>query len=140
MITVADLAADQGADGIFCFYICFISDGITQVCFGAVVPNGSTVGFGGIAFFFELVQITANGFFRNSVMRCKLRNNNTLLRSEFIHDFFFSFYCKHRNPSFQLAVFKIPHKTTLSYQKQHRISRKNLSFYEKILAIRDRIC
>ena len=99
MIAVADQGADKIADRVLCINVCFIAYCIGKIGLCAVAPNRAAVGFRCAAFFFELIRIAADRFFRNAVMLGELRNQYALLGFELVHDFVFSFDCKHFDTS-----------------------------------------
>ena len=53
MVAVIDEFRDDSTDGVFRIDIRLVTNGVREVCFGAVAPNCSAVGLGGVLYIFD---------------------------------------------------------------------------------------
>ena len=83
MVPIVDHLADEVCNLVFEFDVRLAADGVGQVGFRTVAEDGAAVGFGGVALFFELVEVAADGFLRDLIVGSKLADQNALFGAEF---------------------------------------------------------
>ena len=93
MVPIVDHLADEVCNLVFEFDVRLAADGVGQVGFRTVAEDGAAVGFGGVALFFELVEVAADGFLRDLIVGSKLADQNALFGAEFLQNFVFAFNC-----------------------------------------------
>ena len=84
MVPIVDHLADEVGNLVFEFDVRLAADGVGQVGFCAVAEDGAAVGFGGVALFFELVEVAADGFLCDLIVSGKLADQNALFGAEFL--------------------------------------------------------
>lgn len=93
VVAVLNEVADEIGDDLLGLNIGLVADSVGQVGLRAVAEDRAAVGLGGVALFFQLVQIAADGFFRHVVILGQLADEDALLVAQTAQYFVFSFDC-----------------------------------------------
>ena len=93
MVPIVDHLADEVCNLVFEFDVRLAADGVGQVGFRTVAEDGAAVGFGGVALFFELVEVAADGFLRDLIVRSKLADQKALFVAEILQNYVLAFNC-----------------------------------------------
>ena len=93
VVAVLNEVADEIGDDLLGLDVGLVADSVGQVGLRAVAEDRTAVGLGGVALFFQLVQIAAYGFFRHVVILGQLADEDALLVAQTAQYFVFSFDC-----------------------------------------------
>ena len=93
VVAVLNEVGHKVSDDLLSLNVCLVADSVGQVGLRAVAEDRTAVGLGGVALFFQLVQIAADGFFRHVVILGQLADENALLVAQTAQYFVFSFDC-----------------------------------------------
>ena len=93
VVAVLNEVADEIGDDLLGLDVGLVADSVGQVGLRAVAEDRTAVGLGGVALFFQLVEIAADGFFRHVVILGQLADENALLVAQTAQYFVFSFDC-----------------------------------------------
>ena len=99
MVAVFDQIADKAGNGVLGLYVRLVADGIRQIGLCAVAPDRAAVGFGGVALFFQLVEVAADGLLSHVIVQGKLADQHALVGAELGKYFIFAFDRQHEQHS-----------------------------------------
>ena len=95
MVAVFDQRGGEERDLRLGVDVCLVPDGIGHVRLCAVAENGAAVGLCGVALFFQLIQVAADGLLRDVIVCGKIADKHALLGAQLVENFVFPLNGQH---------------------------------------------